>query len=189
MPSTSERDDRLQIWNSYFKLAWTATKAVFEADGSKTEDNFDTDPAPLPDQEHFILTSVLLTTLAIEARANHLIEDLVEQGKVPATVARAVQWLPTADKWFAIPDLLGGPPLPDDNGPHQSIRQLGSLRNDLMHANYARLGKKLPKRGAVLTCFENFVAAMEDMNVRLGKGGRTEARPAVLRLGRFVAKS
>jgi hypothetical protein len=94
MTNWPDRDDRVAIWNSYFKMAWSATRVVFESDGSKAANTFATDPPPLSDDEHGRLAAVLLSTLAIEARANHLIDDLIEQQKLDPLVGKAAKYAP-----------------------------------------------------------------------------------------------
>jgi hypothetical protein len=184
-----DRDDRLAIWNSFFKLAWQEARAVFEVNGAESGDKFEPTPGPLPDEQHHVMAAVVLCSLAIEARANHLIDDLVEQGKVPIELGKAAQRLPPKHRWFLIPTLAGVPNhLSASSGPHQAVAQLCDLRNDFVHVNYAAIQAKLPNQGTMLSYFARFVEAMEDMNVILGKGGRTKARPEVVQLGTFHAK-
>ena len=187
--TTLDRDERVAIWNSFFKLAWLEAKAVFEADGVQSADTFDPSPAPLPDGQHHVLAAVVLCNLAIEARANHLIDDLVEKGKVAPDVGKAVQRLPPKYKWFLIPTLAGMPnSLSASGGPHQAIAQLCDLRNDFVHVNYTALQSKLPTQATMLSYFKRFVEALEDMNVILGKGGRTAPLQEVLKFGVFNSK-
>jgi hypothetical protein len=189
--TNDERDERIAIWNSFFKLAWLEAKSVYElSNGVTSSDVFDSTPPPLPDDQHHVLAAVLLCNLAIEARANHLIEDLIEQGKISAEVGKAAQRLSAKHKWFLIPTLAGVPNhLSSSSGPHQAVAQLCDLRNDVLHVNYSGLKDKLPNSGGLLSFFRRFVEAMEDMNVLLGKGGRTTPKPEVLRFGTFETKA
>jgi hypothetical protein len=56
-----------------------------------------------------------------------------------------------------------------------------------MHVDYAGLRKKLPKPGVMLSNFQRFVEAMEDMNVVLGRVD--EPRRSVLTIGTFKRES
>ncbi len=131
-----------------------------------------------------MLAAVVLCNLMIEARANHLIEELVESGKVSDGVGQAARWLPPKQKWFLLPALAGkASALDSKSGPHQTVAQVCDLRNDALHVKYATLRKRLPKPGAMLSYFQRIVAAMEDMNVVLARV--PSQRPEVLRIGRF----
>jgi hypothetical protein len=187
--SMPDRDERIAIWNSSFKLAWSETKAVFETGGQKSSAVFGALPI-LSDEEHHVLAAVVLCNLAIEARANHLIEDLVEQKRITKAVGRAAQHMPPKHRWFLIPTLAGmKTSLSPDKDPHRAIVKLCDLRNSVMHVNYEELKDKLPAQADMLSYFRNFVNAMEDMNVTLGKGDRTEPKPEVLRLGQFQSQA
>jgi hypothetical protein len=183
-----DRDDRVAIWNSFFRLVWSEAKAVFETTGNASIDSFAATPH-LTDEQHHVLAAVVLCNLAIEARANHLIEDLVEKGKITQEVGRAAQRLPTKHRWFLIPTLAGVPAkLSSSAGPHQAVAQLCDLRNDFVHVNYAGLQAKLPSSAQLLSYYRRVVEALEDMNVVLGKGGRTAAKQEILKLGVFHSK-
>jgi hypothetical protein len=131
-----------------------------------------------------ILATLALCNLAIEARANHLIEELVEQGTINADIADAARRLSPKHKWFLLPTLAGvSKSLDSAKPPHQAIAQICALRNDLMHVDYAKLQQRLPTPNTALSLFANFVAVMEDMNVVLGRIAK--ARKEVLDIGQF----
>jgi hypothetical protein len=69
--------------------------------------------------------------------------------------------------------------------PHQAIAMICDLRNDLMHVKFEELTNKLPKPYTLLSYFENFVKAMEDMNVVLQRDRPTGPLKEVLDMGRF----
>ncbi len=177
--------ERVRIWNSFFKLAWIEANSVFEmASGTKSSKAFSPLGGTLPDQEFHVLALLVLCSLAIEARANHLIEELQEQGKVSPDLAWAAKRLPPKHKWFLLPTIAGVRKTLDAGRlPHQAIAQICTLRNNLMHVDYATLRSKLPNPNMALSWFTAFVEAMEDMNVVLGRVRR--ARKTVRALGRF----
>jgi len=178
--------DRVAIWNAFLRLAWTESKAVFEIENDCTDGrSFSAGETPtLPEEEFHRLAAVVLCNLAIEARANHLLEVLVEEGVVSADVAESARWLPTKAKWFLLPTLAGKPnTLDSGSGPHQAVAQLCDLRNDFIHVDYAKLKRRLPSSGAVLSYYQRFVEAMEDMNVVLGR--HDEHSNEVLKLKEF----
>lgn len=181
----ADPQDRVSIWNTYFKLAWTEVKQVFElANECKCTSTFEPEGGTLPPKEFHTLAALALCNLAIEARANHLLDELLEAGNVSEDVAKAARWLPTKEKWFLIPALAGASTtMSADSAPHQAIAQICELRNDLMHVNYEKLKTRLPKPGTLESYFENFVHAMEDMNVILGR--IEDLRPVVLKIGKF----
>ena len=179
-------DQRVAIWNSFFKLAWLEAKALYELGDGPSTARCELLGGTLPEEEFHILAAVVMCNVAIEARANHLIEWLVESGKISPETGRAARWLPTREKWFLIPALAGvSKRLDSTAGPHQAIAQLCEMRNDALHVNYAKLHDRLPAAGTMLSYFQRFVEAMEDMNVVLGRGDRTAPLPDVLKLGRF----
>jgi len=179
----SEEEERVMIWNTFFKLAWAEAKSLSEtATAQVSSEQFD--PETLPDTEFHSLATLVLCALAIEARANHLIEELKEKGKISPDVADAIQRLPLKDRWFLIPQLAGvSNMLASECEPHQSISQICGLRNLLLHVNYSKLKKQLPSPNTTLSYFRGFVAAMEDMNVVLKR--IEKPRSKVLQIGRF----
>ena len=186
----ADHHERVQIWNSFFRLAWGEAKRVFELSNQcEGADSFKPDGGTLPEEEFHILAAVVLCNLAIEARANHLIEELIEAKTIKADVGRAARQLPTRHKWFLLPTLAGSTAQLDAaSAPHQAIAQLCTLRNAALHVDYEKLHGRLPNADAMLSYFKHFVEAMEDMNVILKRGGRTGPLPDVLKLGEFTKK-
>jgi hypothetical protein len=181
-----EDAQRVKVWNTYFKLAWSAAKAAHEdATGTKYADEFHPLGDTLSLQQHNAVAVLTLCTLAIEARANHLIDELVEQKEISDAVGRAARFLPTRAKWFLLPTLAGkSTKLRDDEIPHQAVATICDLRDALIHVKFDHL-TNLPNPGYLQSLFENFVVAMEDMNVVLGRNGELGRRPEVLRIGLF----
>jgi len=187
--SILSKDDRVRIWNSFFKLTWLEAKKVFELSNNCTcEDSFAPLGGTVPEEEFHILSALVLCCLSIEARANHLIDELHEHGKISSEIADAARYLPTKEKWFFLPTLAGIIPntLSSDKQPHQAIKQLCDYRNALMHVKYKELTIKLPKAKQMLSYFDNFVKAMEDMNVVLKR--HSEPNPRILDIGQFHSK-
>jgi hypothetical protein len=178
--------DRVRIWNSFFKLAWGEARALYEnSTGKKVAKRFRPLGGTLTDQDLHVLATLLLCNLAIEARANHLIDELMDRGKLTPDEARAAQQLSIQHKWFLLPKLAGiDKKLDTNSGPHQAIAEICRLRNDLLHVKYTSLlNKKLPSPSKALSLFERFVEAMEDMNVILRR--HRKANKAVIDLGKF----
>jgi hypothetical protein len=178
--------DRVKIWNSYFKLAWREAGLVYEGStGKRITKRFQPRGGTLADPDLHVLGTLLLCNLAVEARVNHLIDELVAEGKLTPDEARGAQQLPTQLKWFLLPKLAGiNKKLDANSRPHQAIAEICRLRNDLLHVRYASLlSKKLPPPGKVLSLFEGFVEAMEDMNVVLRR--HRKAHQVIIDLGRF----
>lgn len=176
---------RVTIWNTFFKLAWSEAKCVFEHSGKCTSnDEFTPLGGTLGDQESHVLATLAFCVFSIEARANHLIEELREAGTIGPDLADAARWLPPKQKWFLLPALAGmSTRLSATTGPHQAVAQLCDLHNDLMHVKFDQLAAKLPSSKTALSYFQRFVEAMEDMNVILGR--HANADPEVLKVGRF----
>lgn len=181
----SEETDRVKIWNTFFKLAWEEAKSLYETStGEKSSKTFDPLGGTLPGKEFHTLATLVLCNLAIEARANHLIDELEEKGTISKDVAEAARWLPTKQKWFLVPALARISTTPDSSKmPHQAISEICGHRNNLIHVKYAKLKQNLPAPKNTLNLFDNFVKAMEDMNVVLRR--IEKERDEVLVIGNF----
>ena len=181
----SEEADRVKLWNTFFKLTWEQAKALYETStGRKSASTFDPLGGTLADEEFRTLASLLLCNLAIEARANHLINELEEQGTISKDLAEAARRLPAKQKWFLLPALANtSTTLDSENMPHQAISMICGHRTRLIHVKYKQLIENLPGPRDMLTLFDNFVKAMENMNVILGRQGKE--RNEVLEIGHF----
>jgi len=186
MSRRSKATGRVKIWNTFFKLAWEEAKSLYEISlGKKSSKSFNPLGGTLPDKEFHTLATLVLCNLAIEARANHLIDELEENGKITKDIAEAARWLPTKQKWFLLPRLARKRKTVEaDKLPHQAIAEICNQRNNLIHVKYDRLLKrKLPAPSETLNLFKNFVKAMENMNVVLGR--IRKERKKVMEIGEF----
>jgi hypothetical protein len=176
---------RAKIWNSYFKMAWLEAKVLWETNiGQPSHKEFSGVDEIVDAEQIHSAGTLVLCALAIEARANYLIADLVEEGRISEKVGNALQWLPAEHKWCLIPTMINRPAPRMDRSPHQAIAQICSWRNKLVHSRYNMM-EDPPQPNLVLSYFKNFVCAMEDMNVLLGRGNRTEPKQEVIALGEF----
>lgn len=177
--------DRVRLWNSFFYLAWQSAKRLFEISrGCETSAVFTPKGGMLEDEQRASLAAVIFCTLAIEARANHVIQKLLEDGRITDRESEAAQRLPPEAKWFLLPKLAGRRrALRSDAGPHQVVSQICALRNDLVHVRFHKLVERLPQSGTMLSYFGRLVEAFEDMNILLRDARRPRGR--VLRMGRF----
>jgi histone H3/H4 len=179
------RAERVKIWNTFFKLAWQKAKDLYESDsGKKCSFSFEPLGGTLPDKEFHTLATLLLTYFAIEARTNHLIEELQENQIIDEKTAEAAQYFPTNMKWFLLPMFAKIPTKFDSSkGIHQGVNEICEARNNLVHVKFSELSKTLPKPGKMLRLFKDFVEAMENMNVVLERVEKE--RDEVLKYGDF----
>ncbi|HUV02531.1 MAG TPA: histone [Desulfobacteria bacterium] len=180
------RAERVKIWNTFFKLAWQMAKDLYESDsGEKCSFSFEPLGGTLPDKEFHTLATLLLTYIAIEARTNHLIEELKEKQIIDEETANAAKYIPTHKKWFLLPLFAGKATKFDSSrGIHQGVNEICKFRNDIVHVNFTKISEKLPTPGKMLKLFKDFVEAMENMNVVLERGVEKE-RDEVLKYGDF----
>jgi len=179
------KEERVKIWNTYFKLTWLEAKSLHDISTKiKSDKSFNPAGDSLPTEEAQNLATLMLCALAIEARANHLIIELEEKNKISKDMAHAAIRLPTENKWFLLPALANvHNKLDSTKMPHQAIAEICSLRNDLIHVKFSKLRDKLPPSEKTLILFKNFVVAMENMNVVLNR--IRKERRKVLQIGVF----
>ncbi len=181
-------ETRVVMWNSYFKMAWTSAKSVAEINtGRKIASSWPQRSATqtLPDNQYAVFATLMSCCLAIEARTNHLIEEMLEEGRITEREADAAKRVPLRERWFFLPKLKGcRKRIRADATPHQAISQIWRHRNVLIHVPFQDGSRsRLPNAAECQRLFRNFVAAMEDMNVILGR--IKKARDRVLQMGRF----
>jgi hypothetical protein len=178
---------RVRIWDTYLKLTRSHAQTLFTINqpAKTVRTSFSPAGGTLSAEQLEVLATLTLCTLAIEARANHLIAELVEANQISESMGQAAERLPPDEKWFLLPVLARRRRrLNANSGPHQAIRQIVHYRNRLVHVKYGQLEGNLPPGSEVLKLFERFVEAMEDMNVVLRR--IRAPRRAVLAIGRFA---
>jgi hypothetical protein len=181
--------DRARIWNSLFALAWSEASWIIErANGDRVSRAFDPPAGLLSEEDRHIVAAVLWCHAAMEARANHLVEELFEAGAISEDVARAARSLAPGDKWFLIPTLAGSQAwLNAASPPHRVIALLCDLRDDIVRLDDTALRERLPSAATMIGYVEEFVAALEDLNVILRRN-RTASLPALAGLARRPGK-
>ena len=178
--------NRVAIWNAFFKNAWLESKKLYEITcEEKCTKDFNVANTPeLSDDEYHRLFAIIQCYFAIEARINHLIDELMEDKVITKDLGEEARRIPTKAKWFLIPTLAGKQNTLDSaSGPYQVIAQICDLRNEFIHVNYPLLKKKLPSAKTILSYFKRFVEAMEDMNVVLGR--HDKPNQDIISLGTF----
>lgn len=168
---TANATERVKVWNTFFKLARdeaTSLKKLQNPNWVRQRHFFA--GSTLDKEKTGSLALVAWCLLAVEAREAHLIEELKDKGKLTKQEASAFHFIGIKEQWALLPKLAGRRTVISfDKSPHQAIAELASLRNDLFHVRYEDLVRKLPSTQTALSLFNNFVAAMEDMNVILGR--------------------
>jgi len=174
--------NRVKVWNTFFKLARDQAILLKKLNKpSWMERAHNLLGGTLNDQKTLSLAVVAWCLLALEAREAHLIEELKDQGKLTPEQAKAAHFLGIQEQWALIPKLAGKRTVINfRSAPHQSISELASLRNKLFHVKYERLVQDLPLGQKAVSLFNQFVYAMEDMNVILQRHKRHHKR--VLRI-------
>ena len=99
--------DRVKIWNAFFFDAWQEAKAVHERKNGPSTKQFGTRQLVLDEDQRSVLFLLAYCTLAIEARANHLIDEWFEKGRLRYEESEAAQRLAPNAKWFLLPRLAG----------------------------------------------------------------------------------
>lgn len=167
----ADETERVKVWNTFFRFARdeaASLKRLQNPDWVAPHHTFL--GGTLDDDKRRSLAVVAWCYLALEARVSHLIEELRDEHVLSPDEASAVHFLRTKEKWALLPKLAGNSTiLRFDRPPHQAIAELCSLRNDLFHVNYDRLVQRLPSPQKAVALFNQFVKAMEDMNVVLGR--------------------
>jgi hypothetical protein len=164
--------NRVKVWNTFLRLARERAVCAKKLQDVKWSDSGHVFVGgTLDDEKIHSLAVIAWCLLALEAREAHLIEELKDQGKLTPQQAKAAHFLGIQAQWALMPKLAGKRGKHNDidftETPHRAIRKLALLRNDLFHVNYDKLLKKLPSPQEAVSLFNQFVYAMEDMNVIL----------------------
>ena len=176
--------ERVSIWNSYF----AETRQVAEI--VKKIEKGESVPVPksqlkggvMPPPEHWVAQLILRCVLVIEARVNHLIWEASETKKISNEMRKALLKMRTRDKWILLPIATGHRRRIDESkNPHQAIMKICNYRNRLIHVQFDKHWE-FPKPKEATKLFNQFVEAMEDMNVILGRHRRPHKRVLNLKI-------
>jgi hypothetical protein len=74
------KDDRIRIWNALFHQAWSQACDLAKTKGKAPKRGYFAPRLILSKEEQLRLLLLAHCILAIEARANHLIDEMVEEG-------------------------------------------------------------------------------------------------------------
>ena len=177
-------NERVAIWNALFVRAFDDASSLANLRRLAPRRSLKPQIVLPPAKAHALLL-LGSCALAIEARCNHLIDDLVEKGRLSEEEGAAIQRLPARAKWFMLPRLAGSRARFDPGRkPHSAIAEICGQRNALVHVNYTKLGQGIPSADKALALFRDFVEAMEHLNVVLRRIRRPRRR--VLDVGRFL---
>ena len=170
--STLPKADRVAIWNAFFTRAFADACEIATTKGFKPAKQL-SPSVVLSNDDRLSLLLLASCVLAVEARCNHLVDELAESGRISEEEASAIQHLPARSKWFMLPRLVGSRRKFDaGKSPHRAIAEICGPRNILVHVNYAKLRKSIPPAAKMLNLFGEFVLAMEDLNVTLRRTRR-----------------
>jgi hypothetical protein len=190
---------RVKIWNTFLKMARDGAVSLkqFESPGWK-DSGYSWDKqdygGTLGEEDMLKLSLLSCCILAAQARSSHLIQECKEYGFIDDNQAESFSHLNFRQQWLILPVIYMKPhckyKIDFDQYPHKVIKKLHELRDNLFHVNHERLKNQLDKidSGELLDYFVHFIDAMEDMNVIIERGGRTEARPEVLEIAKAFRK-
>jgi hypothetical protein len=158
-------EDRVIVWNSYFCEARNFAIKLNDGDIPYC----DLEGGILPFEKHYALMTMVHLALAIDARANHLLYKFEEEGKIDKNKREEIEHVTGEYRWKKLPTLIGKKKINLDKPPHSAIKKIYEVRNDFIHLHYEEFIKKIPDKNNTCQYFNDFVDAMEDMNVILGR--------------------
>jgi len=164
--------DRVKIWNSYLIEARGFANKLKKCSSDDEISTITLAGGRLSAEEHYIIMTIIHSVLAVDARANHLLHELEEKRSINKTLRNAVLRLDTKNKWALLPTLNGKEnKISYDDRPHQAISELFGYRNQFIHVIYERddFLDELPSKSKTIGYYNDFIEAMEDMNVLLGR--------------------
>jgi len=190
---------RVKIWNTFFKMARDSAVSLKQFESPRGKDpgydwNRPRAGGTLGKKDMFKLSLLSWCILAAQARSSHLIQVCKEDGLIDDNQAESFSHLNFRQQWLILPVIYMKPhckyKIDFDQYPHKVIKKLHELRDNLFHVNHERLKNQLDKidSGELLDYFVHFIDAMEDMNVIIERGGRTEAKPEVLEIANAFRK-
>ena len=164
--------DRVKIWNSYLIEAREFANKLNECSGNNKFSTITLAGGTLSAEEHYIIMTIIHSVLAVEARVNHLLHELKEEGSINETLRNTVLRSDTKNKWALLPTLAGKQnEISYDKMPHQAISELLRYRNQLIHVIYKKEDflDELPSKSKTIRLYNEFIEAMENMNVLLDR--------------------
>lgn len=164
--------DRVKIWNSYLTEARKFADRLKNRLGNTDFPPVSLERGTLSEEEHYIIMTIIHSVLAAEARANHLLHELKEEGIIDKRLRDVVLKSNLETRWALLPKLAGKQHKLDySHRPHQAIRELFKYRNQLIHVIFKKKDfiQKLPSKRKTISLYNDFVEAMEDMNVKLDR--------------------
>lgn len=177
--------ERVQVWNTLLSFARREAVSIARAVNPGWTDTLAKSTLfeleRLPKDVLPRLSLLVWLILSVEARANHLIEERIDNGVL---LARAAQGTLTKNNFMQKWGFLGGSVqkgISFDKKPHSCVKELSNLRDNLLHSNFDWV-KTMPSEREFLRLFNEWVEAMEDMNVRLERPRGRTPLPEVLSL-------
>lgn len=190
---------RVKIWNTFFKMARDSAVSLKQFESPCWKDPGYSWDKPgrggtLGEEDMLKLSLLSRCILAAQARSSHLIQECKENGFINKNQAESFSHLNFKQQWLILPVINMKPhckyKIDFEEQPHKVIKELHEIRDSLFHVNHDKLKKQLDEINfdELLDYFVHFVDAMEDMNVILGRDGRTEAKPEVLEIANAFRK-
>lgn len=127
------------------------------------------------------LAMLAFCCLAIEARVNHMTDEMVKDKRLdPKAGRKLLKNKNFRQRWFGLAAQVGAP-LDKTKEPHKTIWKLFDIRDAIFHAKFDDLIAQLAKL-THYKFFTEFVYAMDDYNAKLR---RVPTNPEVRRIGEF----
>jgi hypothetical protein len=164
--------DRVKIWNSYLLEAREFADKLKNRLSNTDIPSVSLEGGTLYEEEHYIIMTIIHSVLAAEARTNHLLHDLKDEDIIDERLRDVVLRSRLTTRWALLPRLAGKEhELDYAERPHQAISELDGYRNQLIHVIYKneRFIEELPSKSKTIGLYNDFVEAMEDMNVKLDR--------------------
>lgn len=164
--------DRVRIWNSYLVEAREYADKLKNRLGNMDFPPVSLEGGTLNEEEHYIIMTIIHSVLAAEARANHLLHEQKEEDIIDERLRDVVLKSILTTRWALLPRLAGKQhELDYAERPHQAISELYGYRNQLIHVIYKneKFIGELPSKSKTIGLYNDFVEAMEDMNVKLDR--------------------
>lgn len=159
-------DNRVKFWNSLLVEARKYLVHLNDEHNCTCIEGIEVEGETLVDEKHKSLLAISLLVLALEARTSHLAHVLMESGKINMVEREEIKSRNIKQRWKKIAQ-KSGKTIDFNAWPHDSIKELFKLRNDIFHANfqYTTLISKLPSKTDCVLLYNNIIEAEEDMNV------------------------